>query len=168
MPAGAQNVMELWRPFIEEQAGGTLDDLADKLADQTAFAKFARQVISDLGYGDQLGDDPDNVDENDEEDAEQDGEEQEEPDNQGQDSDGEEDAEGTPEQTQEEQQDAAQAQVSMDDMADQEMGEETELPEGEAPLEPTSRTVEVDAFCSWSACRMNRRSSARAATGLTS
>ena len=25
MPGGAQNVMELWRPFIEQQAGGTLD-----------------------------------------------------------------------------------------------------------------------------------------------
>ena len=24
LPAGADNVMELWRPFIEEQAGGTL------------------------------------------------------------------------------------------------------------------------------------------------
>ncbi|THH39043.1 cobaltochelatase subunit CobT [Aliishimia ponticola] len=138
MPSGAQNVMDLWRPFIEEQAGGSLENLEDILSDQSAFAKFARQVISDLGYGDQLGDDPDSIDEDQEEDAEQDGEEQEDPDNQGQDSDGEEDAEGTPEQTQEEQQDAAQAQVSMDDMADQEMGEEAELPEGEAPLEPPS------------------------------
>lgn len=136
MPEGASNVMELWRPFIEEQAGGTLENVASMLHDQAAFAKFARQVITDLGYGDQLGDDPDQFDDEDEEGAEQDGEEQDDPDSQGQDDEGEEDAEGTPEQTQEEQQDAAQAQVSMDDMADQEMGEETELPEGEAPLEP--------------------------------
>src|SRR6056297_808566 len=34
MPAGAQNVMELWRGFIEEQAGGTLEDLQETLADQ--------------------------------------------------------------------------------------------------------------------------------------
>ncbi|MEM6308459.1 MAG: cobaltochelatase subunit CobT [Pseudomonadota bacterium] len=136
MPEGAANVMELWRPFIEEQAGGTLENVSEMLDDQAAFAKFARQVITDLGYGDQLGDDPDQFDDEDEEGAEQDGEEQEDPDSQGQDDEGNEDAEGTPEQTQEEQQDAAQAQVSMDDMADQEMGEETELPEGEAPLEP--------------------------------
>jgi cobalamin biosynthesis protein CobT len=31
---------------------------------------------------------------------------------------------------------AAQAQVSMDELADQEMGEDTDLPDGEAPLEP--------------------------------
>ena len=36
-----------------------------------------------------------------------------------------------------------------------------------APVEPTRRTVEVEAFCSWSACRMKMRSSARARTGLT-
>ncbi len=136
LPPGAQNVMDLWRPFIEDQAGGTLENVDDMLSDQAAFAKFARQVITDLGYGDQLGDDPDQYDEDQEDSAEEGAEEEENPDNQGQDSDGEEDAEGTPEQTQEQQDDAAQAQVSMDDMADQEMGEEAELPEGEAPLEP--------------------------------
>mgnify|MGYP003694788211 CR=1 FL=1 len=38
---------------------------------------------------------------------------------------------------------------------------------GLAPDEPASRTVEVDAFCSWSACRMKMRSSARTSTSLT-
>jgi len=38
---------------------------------------------------------------------------------------------------------------------------------GLAPEEPDSRTVEVEAFCSWSACRMKMRSSARDSTGLT-
>ena len=33
--------------------------------------------------------------------------------------------------------------------------------------DPARRTVEVDAFCSWSACRMKMRSSARARIGLT-
>src|SRR6185312_4108940 len=37
---------------------------------------------------------------------------------------------------------------------------------GLAPDEPASRTVEVDAFCSWSACRMKMRSIARARTGF--
>ena len=36
-----------------------------------------------------------------------------------------------------------------------------------APEEPARRTVEVEAFCSWSACRMKMRSIARASTGLT-
>ncbi|QBF31264.1 cobaltochelatase subunit CobT [Thalassococcus sp. S3] len=136
LPAGAQNVMELWRGFIEEQAGGTLENLDDILNDQTAFAKFARQVITDLGYGDQLGDDPDQLDDEQEEDAQDSNEDQQEPDSTGQEDQEDQEAEASPEQSQEEQQDASQAQVSMDDMADQEMGEEAEMPEGEAPLDP--------------------------------
>jgi cobaltochelatase CobT len=136
LPGGAQNVMDLWRGFIEDQAGGTLDNLNETLSDQKAFAKFARQVIKDLGYGDQLGDDPDQIDEDQEDDAQDSAEEEQDPDSTGSDDQDDQDAEATPEQSQEEQQDAAQAQVSMDEMADQEMGEEAEMPEGDAPLEP--------------------------------
>ena len=34
--------------------------------------------------------------------------------------------------------------------------------------EPTSRTVDVEQFCSWSACRMSSMSSARTSSGSTS
>jgi hypothetical protein len=37
---------------------------------------------------------------------------------------------------------------------------------GLAPVEPASRTVDVEAFCSWSAWRMRMRSMARDSTGL--
>ncbi|MEO3414747.1 cobaltochelatase subunit CobT [Roseovarius sp. CAU 1744] len=136
LPPAARNVMQLWQGFIEEQAGGTLENLDDMLSDQAKFAKFARQIIEDLGYGDQLGDDPDNLDDEDEDEAEDSGEEQEEPDSTGEDDGDEDQADADPEQSQDDQQDESQAQVSMDEMADQEMGDETELPEGEAPLEP--------------------------------
>jgi cobaltochelatase CobT len=145
LPAGAQNVMELWRGFIEDQAGGTLDNLQETLADQAEFARFARQIISDLGYGDQLGDDPDQLDEDQDEGADESGEEEQEPDSTGDQDDEESEAEGTPESSQEEQQDAAQAQVSMDDMADQEMGDEAEMPEGDAPMEPPAPQPVSDA-----------------------
>ena len=59
LPTGAQNVMDLWRGFLDSHAGGTFEGLDGVLDDQRAFARFARQVIEDLGYGDQLGDDPD-------------------------------------------------------------------------------------------------------------
>ncbi|MEQ9257744.1 MAG: cobaltochelatase subunit CobT, partial [Roseovarius sp.] len=59
LPPGARNVMELWQGFIEDNAGGTLEDLQSKLSDQAAFARFARQIITDLGYGDQHGRDDD-------------------------------------------------------------------------------------------------------------
>lgn len=143
LPKGAENVMNLWRGFIEDHAGDTLDNVGDLLGDQQAFAKFARQMISDLGYGDQLGDDPDGLD--DDEDTEAETGEDEQPDSTGDDdSDGEE-ADASPEQTQEDQQDASQAEVSMDDQADTEMGEETKLPDGEAPIEPPAPMPVSDA-----------------------
>ncbi len=137
LPKGAETVMEMWRGFIEDQCGGTLESLTDILNDQQAFAKFARQMITDLGYGDQLGDDPDTLDDDQDDEAEEgNDDQQDEPDSTGDDdSDGDE-QEASAEQTQEDQRDASQAEVSMDDQAEAEMGDEMEMPEGEAPLEP--------------------------------
>ncbi|MEJ6477961.1 MAG: cobaltochelatase subunit CobT, partial [Octadecabacter sp.] len=143
LPKGADNIMGLWRDFIEGQAGGTLDALEDTLGDQKAFAKFARQMIDDLGYGDQLGDDPDGGDDEDQADQSQDEEDQ--PDSTGDDNGEDEEAEASAEQSQEDQQDASQAQVSMDDLADEEMADETEMPEGEAPLDPPTPQPVSDA-----------------------
>ncbi|PWJ19391.1 cobaltochelatase subunit CobT [Jannaschia seohaensis] len=134
LPKGADNVLELWRDFIEGATGDRLDNLDEVLRDQTAFAKLARQLIDDLGYGDQLGDDPDLEDEDQDEGADQD--EEEEPDSTGSDEEDQEDEEASPESSQEQQDDPSQAQVSMDDMADQEAGEEAEMPEAEDSHEP--------------------------------
>ncbi|MBM9594619.1 cobaltochelatase subunit CobT [Roseitranquillus sediminis] len=134
LPPGASNVMDLWRGYIEEQAGGTLAGLEETLADQSAFARFARKIIEDLGYGDQLGDDPDESDEG-EDDAEE-GQDEDGSESQGDEQQDQDDAEAAPDSTQEEQQDAAEAQVSAEGLADAEMGEDAELPDGEAPLEP--------------------------------
>ncbi|MEP2532770.1 cobaltochelatase subunit CobT [Shimia sp.] len=135
LPTGAANVMQLWRGFIEQSAGDHLDDLQDMLSDQKGFAKFARQIIEDLGYGDQLGEDPDEMDDDQENEAEDNSDDTDDPDSSGQD-DSQEESEANPEQSQEDQQDMSEAQVTMDDMAEDEMGEEAEMPEGEAPLDP--------------------------------
>ena len=145
MPEGAENVMELWRPFMEERCGTTLEDLQERLSDPAAFARFARQLIDDLGYGDQLGDDPDAEDDDSADDAEEaPDEEEQDPDSTGQD-DSEDQPEASPEQSQEDQQDQSEAEVSADDMADQEAGEEAEMPEGEAPQEPPAPAPVSDA-----------------------
>ncbi len=143
LPRGAQNVMELWRGFIEDQAGGTLDDLQTKLSDQTEFARFARQIIEDLGYGDQLGDDPDEPDP--EDDAADEAQEDDNPESEGQEDSDDDQAEADPERSQEQTQDSSEAEVSMDDMADQEFDEEAEMPEGDAPLEPPPPAPHSDA-----------------------
>ena len=134
LPPGADNVMNLWREFIETQAGGTLTDLDATLADQTAFAKLSRKIIADLGYGDQLGEDPDTEEEGEEDSAEPEDEEQDQ--QSGQDQGEAEDSEANPERSQEQEQDSAEAQVSMEQDADAELSEEAELPEGESPFEP--------------------------------
>lgn len=144
MPKGAANVMDLWRGFIEDNCGGTLEGLEESLHDQAAFAKFARQIISDMGYGDQLGDDPDDMGDDDQE-ADAINEDDQEPESTGQDDGDEDETEGTPEQSQEEQQDAAEAQVSMDDSAESEMAEEADMPEGEATMEPPAPQPVSDA-----------------------
>ena len=133
LPKAAQNVMNLWRGFIEDQAAGTLTNLDDALADQAAFARLARKVIADLGYGDQLGDDPDQNDQDDET-GEEDRDDA--PEEAGSEEQESEDSEASPEQSQEDQPDQSQAEVTMDETSDQDQGEEAELPDGEAPLEP--------------------------------
>lgn len=134
LPPGADNVMRLWQGFIEDHAGATLDGLDDTLADQAEFARFARQIIADLGYGDQLGDDPDAPEDDEDEDAE--AEEDEQPDSTGEDDSDDAQADTDPDTEEQPGQDDTEAQISADETADEEAGEETELPEGEAPLEP--------------------------------
>jgi cobaltochelatase CobT len=132
LPPAAAHMTNLWRPFIEEQAGGTLDGLADALANQAAFARLARRVIADLGYGEELGEDPDAEEDEAEDNAEQD-------EQAGDDQDGDEsqdDSESSAERSQEDQQDATQTTVSSDDMADDQMSEDAEMPQPEAPPEP--------------------------------
>ena len=136
LPEGAQNVLNLWRDFLETQAGKTIENVSDQLEDQSQFAKFARQMISDLGYGDQLGNDPDTMDDEDEEQFQDDADEENNPESTGEEDSQDEESDANPEQSQEEQQDAGQASVSLDDDASDDMSEETELPEGESPVEP--------------------------------
>jgi cobaltochelatase CobT len=142
LPKSADNVMGLWRDFIEAQAGGTISGLDAVLGDQAAFARFARQVITDLGYGDQLGDDPDNEDEQSEDEAED--QPDEDPDEAGSEQEDTDDGESSEDQSQSEQ-DQTQADVTMDDSADMEDAEVTELPDGEAPLEPPPPAPHSDA-----------------------
>ena len=136
LPAGAQNVLNLWREFLETQTGNTFENVSGQLEDQSQFAKLARQVITDLGYGDQLGNDPDDINEDEEEQYQDETDDDNDPDSSGDEDSQEEDSEANPEQSQEEQQDAGQASVALEDETSDDMSEETELPEGESPIEP--------------------------------
>ena len=136
LPPAADNLMELWRGFIEEQAGDTLENLDDNLEDQVAFARFARKVITDLGYGDQLGDDPDTSDPEEDPEAAEDASEDDESNSEDESSQSQDASEMSADSSQEDSQDDGEAELQMDEMSDAEGGEETEMPMGDAEIEP--------------------------------
>ncbi len=51
-PASVAGAVNLWRPFIEEKAGGDLDKLAEALRDQKTYARLTRTLLNHLAFGD--------------------------------------------------------------------------------------------------------------------
>ena len=145
LPAGAQNVMELWKGFMEGQAGDSFSDANAVLEDQRAFSRLARQVISDLGYGDQLGDDPDLEDDEEQGEAEPEEGTEDQSDPGGDDQDNQEDQDSEAQDSQSEQMDASEAEVAYDQDDDAEMAEDIEAEDGEPPLEPPPPAPHSDA-----------------------
>ena len=143
LPPAAANVMGLWRGFIESQAERTLENLNDVLDDQIAFSKFARQIIDDLGYGEQLGEDPDEENSDNQDDTEENNEE-ETPDTDSGDQSDEQDETDTSEEQQssDEQQ---QAQTSMEERDETDAAEEMEAPDGQPPMDPPPTAPHSDA-----------------------
>lgn len=144
LPPAAAHVMELWRGFIEAQAESTLESLKDVLDDQVAFSKFARQMIDDLGYGEQLGDDPDAEDTDNQEEAEEndDDDETSEADS-GDQSDEQDETETSDEQQASD--DQQQAQTSMEERDEMDPVEEMEAPDGQPPIDPPPPAPHSDA-----------------------
>ncbi|RMD48138.1 MAG: cobaltochelatase subunit CobT [Alphaproteobacteria bacterium] len=138
LPPAARNVMELRRPLIEGLAGETIRRLAETLDDQVAFARLARQAIEELGFGDQLGEDPDQASDDESQGAED--EEQQQSEEQSEDQGGEDDesapeSEGDGDQDADQQTDPTRVQVTLEDSDDLDDAQESELPEGEEPME---------------------------------
>ncbi|MDG2474733.1 MAG: cobaltochelatase subunit CobT [Paracoccaceae bacterium] len=63
LPKSAEALTAKWRDFIESEAGQTIFDSTSAFQEQKDFAKFSRQIIKDLGYAHELGEDPDFTDE---------------------------------------------------------------------------------------------------------
>ncbi|SEA52629.1 cobaltochelatase subunit CobT [Rubrimonas cliftonensis] len=136
-PPEAGHVLDLWKNFLDDKANASLDALAAAADDQVAFTKAARQVITDLGYGDQLADDPDGDDAEGEDDEESDAPETP-PEDGGEDDQQQSDQEDSaPEEQQSREQRQATADVSMEDLDDaDEDAESAEDEDGETPPPP--------------------------------
>ena len=135
LPSPANNVLNLWKDFILDQAETTIENLTENLDNQERFAKFSRQIITDLGYGDQLGDEPEAEDDENQEQQDENEEQADDPESSGTDENNDETLDAEDQQSQDEQQDSAQAQMSSEDSSDEDFDDQ-ELPDGEAPLEP--------------------------------
>lgn len=141
LPPAVKVAADQWREFISEKTADALGDAQTLLDDQTAFSKFARQLIDDLGYGDQLGDDPDIDDLDGEDEVEQDHGEEDTPDtDQGDEGDVEEDGDSA---EQDESQSAEQqvAQFSTEETEQSDAVEEIDNPDGIPPMDQTVMPV---------------------------
>ena len=50
--------LKMWEDFILNESKSNFIKIIESIANQEEFAKLSRNIIKDLGYGDQLGDDP--------------------------------------------------------------------------------------------------------------
>jgi len=133
LPKGAANVLELWRGFLESNAGVTLGGLDDVLGDQQAFARFARRVIEDLGYGDQLGEDPDAEDPEDTSNDDAASEDEEQVQGGGDADDGAEQQDTAEEEASDSRTDPDRMQSTLADSDDAQLAEDAEMEDGEPP-----------------------------------
>ncbi|MEM7428133.1 MAG: cobaltochelatase subunit CobT, partial [Pseudomonadota bacterium] len=147
-PQNAQLLVDLWRPWIEEKAAEELDALETQIDDQAAFARLARELISALDMGDELGDDPDDSDSDTEDDSDPEGDqsdEQEEGDPaeaEAQSSESAERAEGESEDT-----DQDAVEIDIDDVPDD--LDADDAPDGQEPFRPQtpfSNILDKDAY----------------------
>ncbi len=61
-PPAARKIVDLWRDFIEERAGGDLDRLGRVLEDQRGFARGVRELLASLDMADDANMDADDDD----------------------------------------------------------------------------------------------------------
>jgi cobaltochelatase CobT len=144
LPPGAQHVLDLWQGFLESHAAEKFAALDEALNDQTAFARMARQTIAELGYGEELGEDPDRPDDEDEEEQEGEDEDQSESDDGG-DEGSDDDQDGADDQQAEDSRDSQAMQAAMDDADDMDMDQDAQAEDGDAPDMPPPPPAVSDA-----------------------
>jgi cobaltochelatase CobT len=97
---------------------------------------MARQTIADLGFGDELGEDPDRSDEDDEDEEQQGEEEDESDDGDGGDEGSEDQQDSAQDQQADDSRDSQAMQASLDDLDDMEMDQDAQAEDGDAPDAP--------------------------------
>ncbi|MEM8698413.1 MAG: cobaltochelatase subunit CobT [Pseudomonadota bacterium] len=144
LPDDCQHMLDLWQTYFQDHLGQSLDNMCGDVEDQADFAKRAWQVIEDLGYGEQLGEDPDQTEQ------EEDLETEEPPDDDDQSSeeggdDGADEDEFLPDEMRGEESETRQMEVALDESdMDMEEQEAMEADDGLPPPDPIAPVSEAD------------------------
>jgi cobaltochelatase CobT len=128
-------MVDLWRNWVEDKAGGDLAGLVDKLDDQNAFARIVRDMLASMDMAEELGDEQESEEADESSDDQAQGEERSEEgaeDDSGSEDARSEDAEASSDEQQSgetEADDATSDQVSDDEDADAQTPGEARRPE---------------------------------------
>ena len=118
-PEGAQKIVDIWRPWIEQRAGGDLDKLDSSLEDQRNFAKSVHKLLRSLEMMDETASDHDDT-------GDEAGDEEADPNPDEQEGEGDQDDSGDAMQME-------QAEQSDDEMDEECAMESEDAPSGEMP-----------------------------------
>ena len=129
-PEKARPMVDIWRPWIEQRAGGLLEQLAGLMEDQSAFGRSLRDVLSQLDLADDL--EPSSEEEGEGEDASQ---------SDSQSAEGAEDGEGEQRSDMMAEEQASGDQEGLDDMELSDMGDLDQI-DGEAEGDGSQREAE--------------------------
>ncbi len=75
VPKSAERMVDLWRDWVQDKAGGDIDGLAANIDDQNAFARVVRDMLASMEMAEELGED-EQSEESEEDDEQPQGEEQ--------------------------------------------------------------------------------------------
>jgi len=148
IPKSGERLVDLWRDWVEEKAGGDLDHLAASINDQDAFARAVRHLLGAIELGEELGEE-DQSEENEPSEDEPQGEDSEEEGGEDQ-AEGErtqaEEAEASGEENESGESDAASttSEEMMDPDLDEEEGGEARRPEN--PFDQAASEIDYKRF----------------------
>ncbi len=130
VPASARNLVEAWRPFVEERCGKDLSLLTEKLDDQGGFARLVRDMLVSMDMAEEYSDEDQDSDDDSADEPPPEGQDQE--DQSGDDDTGGE--ESKPEDSDEGSEDSSEGEAEASDAATEDAGEEDD-PDSETPGE---------------------------------
>ncbi|WP_421592648.1 cobaltochelatase subunit CobT [Shinella sp. M27] len=140
-PASAGQVLDLWRDFISDKAGKDMEGLAAAINDQQAFSRVVRNMLASMNVAEQYGEDENEPDDSETPEDENQPRSDEQEDNNSQEDAGDDSAPADENETSDEQMDEGEmdgAEISDDDLVDDD-GDETEKPgEVRRPNQPFS------------------------------